>query len=456
MATSLGALPRTMVSRTIRACGLLGVLYPLPSMAAQQQTWPLRFVKSDEVYTGRVSAPVGLGVARLHGEGPDLVVADAVRGLILLRNAGSGRFQEEETLAAGSSATCVGVGDWAEVTGLGISRAPTLAAANMLDTFVTVFAPDPKAGGRYHREDIPTATSPQSVTMVALPGEPTSALLVGRSSNRQGRIDLLRRTDRGWVTRSGVELPWQPMNLVPYPPAPGVSRELFASPTSGRAVAALEFEPGGGLALRQILPASHPILASAISAGGDLLVGVGGPRATVWSRPAGSLPGAPFAKLTELAAPHPLTGVAVADLNGDGAPEIVATSTDEVLVWSGIPSGGFAAPRVIAPAHRGFAPVIADFNHDGRLDIAYNNSIWRSVIVLRNETPTGIPGDVDGNGQVDAADVRLVLRAITGPTILSPPERAAADVRPIQPDGAWGDGRVTVEDAVAILESVGG
>ena len=57
-------------------------------------------------------------------------------------------------------------------------------------------------------------------------------------------------------------------------------------------------------------------------------------------------------------------------------------------------------------------------------------------------------GDVDGDGQITAADARLALRAAVGIETLSPLAFAAAD--------ADGDGKITSADARAILRTAAG
>ena len=56
-----------------------------------------------------------------------------------------------------------------------------------------------------------------------------------------------------------------------------------------------------------------------------------------------------------------------------------------------------------------------------------------------------IPGDVNGDGEVDSADSLLVMRGVMGLVELSPEQLAASDVN--------GDGRVTLIDALLILRT---
>ena len=57
-------------------------------------------------------------------------------------------------------------------------------------------------------------------------------------------------------------------------------------------------------------------------------------------------------------------------------------------------------------------------------------------------------GDVDGNGKVDIADLRLVLRAVCGKVELTDAQTSAADVET--------DGKVDIQDLREILRFVCG
>src|SRR5262249_2062888 len=73
--------------------------------------------------------------------------------------------------------------------------------------------------------------------------------------------------------------------------------------------------------------------------------------------------------------PTPRTGFAVADLNGDGRPDLLASQilANNVVVLLGRGDGSFGAPFQ-APVGLGPAAfTTADFNNDGRVDVASIN-----------------------------------------------------------------------------------
>jgi hypothetical protein len=97
--------------------------------------------------------------------------------------------------------------------------------------------------------------------------------------------------------------------------------------------------------------------------------------------------------------------VAVADLDGDRVPDLAlgsgaATSVD-VLILPGIGDGSFGrAMRFVSGLGPG-AVAGADFNRDGRVDLAVGHNVHVHVTVLINQTP---PDDFDGDGVPDPID----------------------------------------------------
>lgn len=125
--------------------------------------------------------------------------------------------------------------------------------------------------------------------------------------------------------------------------------------------------------------------------------------------------------------------IAVGDLNGDGRPDLAianANSNSVAVLLNTTPTGASTVSFALQPGYAvGSIPVsiaLADFNGDGRLDVVASNSNSSSVSVLLNNTPVGASGilfasqqtfsvgttpeelavgDVNGDGRPDIAVV---------------------------------------------------
>lgn len=68
------------------------------------------------------------------------------------------------------------------------------------------------------------------------------------------------------------------------------------------------------------------------------------------------------------------SAVAIADLNGDGAPEIIATSADLLIFWQNPAAPGtFSSPSLLTVGAQPVSIAVADLNSDGRPDLAIAN-----------------------------------------------------------------------------------
>jgi hypothetical protein len=133
----------------------------------------------------------------------------------------------------------------------------------------------------------------------------------------------------------------------------------------------------------------------------------------------------------------PNAGIAVGDLNGDGKPDLVAINYSPSVgaVWivmNTTPTGSmtvsFAAPQSFATGTNPSEVVLADLNGDGKPDIAVTNLESGTVSVLLNQTAAG------STTAAFAAGIRAVFKFVqrsgfggTGvPPVLFRPDRRDA------------------------------
>ncbi len=118
---------------------------------------------------------------------------------------------------------------------------------------------------------------------------------------------------------------------------------------------------------------------------------------------------------------HYFDSVGVADFNGDGKPDIVAAGYPALSIFLGDGAGGFGAP-LPQFASQGRV-VLGDFNGDGKADVAFRMSVGNSIQILAG----------DGAGHLTA-----------GPLLLLPPLSAAG---PFATADFNGDGRLDLAAA---------
>jgi len=103
-----------------------------------------------------------------------------------------------------------------------------------------------------------------------------------------------------------------------------------------------------------------------------------------------------FTADTEFAVGNGPVGLAVADINGDGLPDIIASNENDNTVSvllnttaHGSTTPSFAAQQTLATGNVPCAVVATDLNGDGMLDLAVLNELDNSISVLLNSTSAG-------------------------------------------------------------------
>jgi hypothetical protein len=80
--------------------------------------------------------------------------------------------------------------------------------------------------------------------------------------------------------------------------------------------------------------------------------------------------------------PANVAGLTVGDVNEDGKLDLIGVTGDSVGIFLGNGDGTFQTPVYVSTGSRPWLPLIADFNGDGRLDIATGNFNDGTVSVL--------------------------------------------------------------------------
>ena len=140
----------------------------------------------------------------------------------------------------------------------------------------------------------------------------------------------------------------------------------------------------------------------------------------------------------------PVTG----DLNGDGIPDLLVPSAGTVVAYLGNGDGTFTLKSTTATPSGGYL-VVADFNHDGKLDFADSSNqlalgngdgTFQAPVAIVSDPPTEgyswiAAGDVNNDGWIDllftnwniTRDLYVLLnnhRGGFGPVWIEPVRRA--------------------------------
>lgn len=158
------------------------------------------------------------------------------------------------------------------------------------------------------------------------------------------------------------------------------------------------------------------------------------------------------------------------DLNGDGIPDMVGFTGEEMLIWKGDGTGVFQAPINQISLPRGFAQYyFRDMDKDGHVDIVlpgvilYGDGNFQFTAVTTDFYENFVVGDFDGDGIPDIATGSGILfgqgnRTFTAPTGSSPlpssappfPTQVVADI-----NGDGKDDLVLGDSGPAIFLSLG-
>ncbi len=339
------------------------------------------------------TSPVNVRTADLDGDGHvDLISSDYNAGLHILWGRGDGTFDDGGELAAGSSVSDVALGD------LDHDGHLDLVAADYTFGQLSILYGQ---GGRRFAAAVPYVTPVGKLVAHVVVGDTdndnTPDLIFGAST---GELYVAR----GHGDRTFAAVDTYPIAGNPFDAPVGVA--LGDMNNDGRtdlvvansnSIVVLLGQPGGtfGAPVRTDPIASVPV---ALALGdfdrdGQLDVAVGYQNASVigvfFNTGAGTV-GRPLF----IAAGNASVALAVADLDGDGVLDIASASEDSTLtsditVALGTAAGAFQVPYSLHVATSMTGVAAADFDEDGRPDLAVCSELDDELYIVRDQLPAG-------------------------------------------------------------------
>jgi hypothetical protein len=383
----------------------------------------------------------------------DLIVANALDDTVsLLLGLGGGSFAEAIHFPVGATPRAI-VSDDVNLDGL-----PDVIVANTIDNTISLLR-GVRIGG--------SVSLSAAITVAADVG--TAALAVA-DVNRDGRPDLITLDRRfGQVSVLDGSRGWQALQLLtrvttaaePVALAAGdLNRDgrvdlVTASRTTG-VVSVLLGDGRGGFSPRVDYSAGRTPASVCIAdatGNGRFDVVVANEQVDTVTVLAGDGSGRLVSTVTYRVGGAPLRAL-VDDISGDRVADILAVNSfsDTVSALLGRREGGFATALDFSVGTTPFDLAVTDVNDDGKPDVVTVNFDDNNLSLLLNTSDhVVLPGDVDANGRLDAADIRLIIAELFDGDGDSPIATPRGFVATGTAANANRDARISVADVVGVL-----